>query len=81
MVGFIRSLYDPRVYYKKLVEGDYIYLLLIYIDDMLLVGKDPIKLKEIKAQLRVEFDMKDREIAKKILKIEILGDKITRSYL
>ncbi|KAA0043186.1 pentatricopeptide repeat-containing protein [Cucumis melo var. makuwa] len=53
-----RSLYDPCVYYKKLTEGDYIHLLL-YVDDMLLAGKDPTKLKEIKAQLGVEFDMKD----------------------
>ncbi|KAL0534579.1 hypothetical protein IC582_028870 [Cucumis melo] len=58
LIGFNRSLYDPCVYYKKLTEGDYIYLLL-YVDDMLLAGKYPTKLKEIKAQLDVEFDMKD----------------------
>ncbi|KAA0062923.1 retrotransposon protein, putative, Ty1-copia subclass [Cucumis melo var. makuwa] len=74
LIGFIRSLYDPCVYYKKLTEGDYIYLLL-YVDDMLLAGRDPIKLKEIKAQLSVEFDMKDLGAAKKILRIEILRDR------
>ncbi|KAL4035066.1 Retrovirus-related Pol polyprotein from transposon TNT 1-94 [Cucumis melo var. makuwa] len=75
LIGFIRSLYDPCVYYKKLTEGDYIYLLL-YVDDMLLAGRDPTKLKEIKAQLSAEFDMKDLGAAKKIL-VEILRDRNT----
>ena len=42
---------------------------------MLLVERDPIRLKESKAQLSVEFDMKDLEAAKKILGIEILRDR------
>ena len=74
LIGFIRSLYDPCVYYKQLTEGDYIYLLL-YVDDMLLAKRDPIKLKEIKAQLSVEFDKKDSRATKKILGIEILRDR------
>ena len=74
LISFIRSLYDPCIYYKKLIAGYYIYLLL-YFDDMLLVERDPIRLKESKAQLSVEFDMKDLEAAKKILGIEILRDR------
>ncbi|KAL0537588.1 hypothetical protein IC582_026569 [Cucumis melo] len=42
---------------------------------MLLAGRDLIKLKEIKAQLSVEFDMKDLGATKKILGIEILRDR------
>ncbi|KAA0060284.1 retrotransposon protein, putative, Ty1-copia subclass [Cucumis melo var. makuwa] len=38
-------------------------------------GRDPIKLKEIKAQLNVEFDMKDLVASKKILGIKILRDR------
>lgn len=41
---------------------------------MLLAERDPIKLKEIKAQLSVEFDMKDLGAAKMILGNEILRD-------
>ena len=74
LIGFTRSLYDPCVYYKKLTEGDYIYLL-HYVDDILLAGRDPVNIKEIKAQLSVEFDMKDLGAAKKILEIEILRDR------
>ena len=71
-IGFIRSLYDPCVYYKKLTDGSITYLLL-YVDDMLLAGKNFTKLNEIKEQLKNEFEMKDRGSAKRIL-----GMKITR---
>ncbi|KAA0051442.1 Retrovirus-related Pol polyprotein from transposon TNT 1-94 [Cucumis melo var. makuwa] len=39
------------------------------------MGRDLTKLKEIKAQLSAEFDMKDLGAAKKILGIEILRDR------
>ncbi|KAA0042266.1 retrovirus-related Pol polyprotein from transposon TNT 1-94 [Cucumis melo var. makuwa] len=41
----------------------------------IIAWRDPIKLKEIKAQLNVEFDMKDLGATKKILRIEILRDR------
>ncbi|KAA0040136.1 retrovirus-related Pol polyprotein from transposon TNT 1-94 [Cucumis melo var. makuwa] len=73
----MRSLYDPCVYYKKLTDGSLIYLLL-YVDDMLLAGKNLTKLNEIKEQLKNEFEMKDLGSAKRILGMEITRQRSRR---
>lgn len=67
---FLMSQYDSCVYFKQLLDGSFMYLL-IYVDDMLIVGKDMYKINKIKAQLSGEFEIKDLGAAKKILGIEI----------
>ena len=76
-IGFMRSLYDPCVYYKKLTDGSLIYLLL-YVDDMLLAGKSLTKLNEIREQLKNEFEMKDLGSSKRILGMEITRERRRR---
>ena len=76
-IGFIRSLYDPCVYYKRLTDGSLIYLLL-YVDDMLLASKSFTKLNEIKEQLKNEFEMNDLGSAKRILGMEITRQRSRR---
>ncbi|TYK02789.1 retrovirus-related Pol polyprotein from transposon TNT 1-94 [Cucumis melo var. makuwa] len=76
-IGFMRSLYDPLVYYKKLTDGSLIYLLL-YVDNMLLAGKNFTKLNEIKEQLMNEFEMKDLGSTKRILGMEIKAKRSRR---
>ena len=49
--------------------------LLIYVDDMLIAGKDMSEINKIKAQLSGEFKMKDLGAAKKILGMEICRDR------
>ena len=62
------------VYFKKLVKGMMVYLLL-YVNDMLIASKDKMEVDRIKQQLRDEFEMKDLRLAKGILGMEIMRDK------
>ena len=71
---FTRSSYDSCVYYKELVSGSFIYLLL-YVDDMLVACKNMIEIHNLKKLLASEFDMKDLGEAKKILGMEIIRDR------
>lgn len=71
---FLRSQYDSCIYFKKLPDDSFVYLL-IYVDDMLIVGKDMSEINKIKAQLSGEFEMKDLGAANKILVIEIRKDR------
>ena len=73
---FTRSQYDHCVYFRKLHDGNFIYLLL-YIDDMLIASKSIVKIDKLKAQLSKEFETKDLGETKKILGIEITRDKVT----
>lgn len=65
---------DHCVYVKRFADGDFI-ILLLYVDDMLLVGKDVEKIKKLKKDLGKSFDMKDLGPAKKILGMEIKRDR------
>ena len=56
-LGFVRSKVDQCVYYKQVSEH-FIYVVL-YVDDMLLVGNNMEVIKEVKLQLSSKFNMKD----------------------
>ena len=58
------------MYFRKLQEGSFIYLLL-YVDDMLIVSKSKDEIEKLNTQLNQEFKMKDLGDAKKILGMEI----------
>jgi len=45
--GYIRSLYDPYVYFRKLPSGEYIYILL-YVDNMLITSKNISSIDKLK---------------------------------
>ena len=51
--------------------GIWIYLLL-YADDILIVGKNKVEIARLKSELGSEFEMKDMGAANNILGIEIL---------
>lgn len=72
--AFSRSAYDSCVYYKKLEDGFFVYLLL-YVDDMLIAAKSMSQIVRLKKQLGEEFEMKDLGVAKKILGMEITRDR------
>lgn len=61
-------------FYVKKYEDCYI-ILLLYVDNMLIVGLDMEKIKELKEQLLKEFELKDFVLAKKILGIKINRDR------
>ena len=73
--SYFRSQRESCIYFRKYSDGSFIYLLL-YVDDMLIAAKDMSEISKLKAQLSVEFEMKDLGAAKKILGMEIHRDKI-----
>ena len=62
---FTKSAYDPCVYFNDSL------FLLLYVDDILIVGKCKSEIDEMKKVLKSEFEMTDLGEAKKILGIEI----------
>ena len=76
MVGqeYIRSQFDHYAYFKKLVNGEFIYLLL-YVDDMLIASRSQTEVDRMKKQLSKHFEMKELGEARKILGMDILRDK------
>ncbi|TXG70734.1 hypothetical protein EZV62_005669 [Acer yangbiense] len=72
---YTRSHFDHCVYFCKLQDGTFVYLLL-YVDDMLIASKSKVEIDRLKAQLSSEFDMKDLGEAKKILGMKIKRDRV-----
>ena len=54
-LGFTKSKVDSNLYYK--VENDGIMILLLYVDDLFLTGKEKL-IRECKKKLAAEFEMK-----------------------
>ncbi|KAL0448471.1 UNVERIFIED_CONTAM: Retrovirus-related Pol polyprotein from transposon TNT 1-94 [Sesamum latifolium] len=73
---FIKNDYDLCVY-KKISASSVAYLVL-YVDDILLIGNDVKMLRDIKAWLSTQFSMKDMGEASYILGIKIYRDRSRR---
>ena len=69
-----RTFADPCVYVQRFHDDKFI-ILLLYVDDMLIVGEDAYMIQKLKMELSKTFDMKDLGSAKRILGMEILRDK------
>ena len=65
---------DHCVFVRKFSNDDFI-ILLLYDDDMLIVGKNVSMIDRLKEQLGKSFAMKDMEAAKQILGIRIIRDR------
>ncbi|GAA0162317.1 transmembrane signal receptor [Lithospermum erythrorhizon] len=76
-IGYLRSPYDSCVYYNKVKDESFIYLVL-YVDDMLLGVVNKSDIQKLKGLLSAKFDMKDLGTAKKILGMEIYRDRSQR---
>ncbi|RVW72805.1 Retrovirus-related Pol polyprotein from transposon TNT 1-94 [Vitis vinifera] len=72
-IGFKRCEADHCCYVKSF-NNSYI-ILLLYVDDMLIVGFDIEKINNLKKQLSKQFAMKDLGAAKQILGMRIIRDK------
>uniref|UniRef100_A0A5B6ZAJ2 Putative retrotransposon protein, Ty1-copia sub-class n=1 Tax=Davidia involucrata TaxID=16924 RepID=A0A5B6ZAJ2_DAVIN len=72
---YTRSQFDHCVYFRKLQDGSFIYLLL-YVNDILIASKSKVEIDRLKAQLSSEFEMKDLGEAKKIIGMEIKRDRM-----
>ena len=71
--GYQRTAANYCVYFKQF-PGEKFIILLLYLDDMLIVGQDKAKISKLKKQLYKSFDMKDLSPAKQILGMEFTRD-------
>lgn len=72
--GYSHTTADHCVFVKKFPDGNFI-ILLLYVDDMLIVGQDSSKINRLKLELSKSFAMKDLGPAKQILGMEIVRDR------
>ena len=72
--GFHRLEADHCVYIKRYDQGKYI-ILLLYVDDMFIIGHDNNKINRLKKYLGSKFAMKDLGPAQQILGIRIMRDR------
>ena len=68
---------DHCCYFKRL--DDCYIILMLYVDDILIVGSNMAEIKKLKKQLLKEFVMKDLGIAKQILGMRIVRDRTVGS--
>ncbi|KAI4346140.1 hypothetical protein L6164_013215 [Bauhinia variegata] len=59
---------------KKFSNGEFI-ILLLYVDDMLIIGHDTKEIGDLKKELSKSFAMKDLGVAKQILGMKIIRDR------
>lgn len=74
---FKRTESDHCVFIKRYAGGDFL-ILLLYVDDILIVGQDRIKIAALKKDLSKSFAMKDLGPAKQILGMRITRDRSKR---
>ena len=76
MFDIIKNEKEPYVYKK--VSGSAITFLILYVDDILLIGNDVPMLTTVKRWLSKEFSMKDLGKASYILGIKVYRDRPNR---
>jgi len=70
-IVFKHSKYDTCVYFKFIIDGFFI-ILLLYIKDIHIAGNIKSEVQKVKIEMDNVFEMKDLGTARKILRIEIL---------
>jgi ATP-binding cassette subfamily B (MDR/TAP) protein 1 len=75
--SFTKTPADHCVFVKNYENGESI-ILLLYVDDMLIVGRDKTKIAALKKALSKSFAMKDLGAVKKILGMKIVRDRSRR---
>ncbi|KAJ4721959.1 Retrovirus-related Pol polyprotein from transposon TNT 1-94 [Melia azedarach] len=75
--GYQKTTSDNCVFVQKFSGDDFI-ILLLYVDDILIVGKNVCRINALKKQLSKSFAMKDLGAAKQMLGITIERDRSAR---
>ena len=73
-LGFIRCKYDPNVYLQHI--GDVFQVIVLYIDEILIIGSFTLAIGTIKASLHSEFSMTDLGVLKQFIVLEIVQYKV-----
>nr|AAK52163.1 putative polyprotein [Oryza sativa Japonica Group] len=76
VLGFVKNEEEPCVYKK--ISGSTLVFLILYVDDILLIGNDIPMLESVKTSLKNSFSMKDLGEAAYILGIRIYRDRSKR---
>jgi transposase InsO family protein len=76
-LGFKASNADPGLYIKKTQTG-FVYLV-VYVDDILIISKDPVAATEAKNALMSTFDIRDLGDAKYFLGMELIRSRKNRT--
>ena len=71
--GFEQNVDEPCVY--KCIDNKKVVFLVLYVDDILLIGNDVEKLSNVKKWLAEQFQMKDLGEASYVLGIQIIRDR------
>lgn len=74
--GFTRCQADHCSYFQRFHDKSYI-ILLLYVDDMLVVGSSIEEINKLKKLLSNQFAMKDLGAANQILDMRIHGDRVS----
>src|SRR4051812_31916739 len=74
--GFIKGDHDSCLYKK--FTGSKVNFIILYVDDILLIGNDVHMLQETKESLEMSFSMKDLGATTYILRIRIYRDRSKR---
>ncbi|KAJ0797294.1 putative RNA-directed DNA polymerase [Helianthus annuus] len=75
--GYRKTISDHCVFFQRFGDDDFI-VLLLYVDDMLIVGKNAERIVQLKKELSKSFSMKDLGPAKQILGIRITRDRASK---
>ncbi|MCO5588831.1 hypothetical protein L7F22_042791 [Adiantum nelumboides] len=75
--GYMRSETDHCLYIKRMADGSLL-ILVLYVDDMLIVGKDKHNVDALKSKLSENFAMKDLGNASHILGMQINQNRSKR---
>ena len=75
--GYKKTSLDHCVFVQKISDNEFI-ILLLYVDDMLIVGNIFYKIDELKKELCKSFSIKDLGHAKQILDMRIIHLKDER---
>ena len=72
--GYKKTTSDHCVFVQEFSDDDFI-ILLLYVDEMLIIGKNSSRIENLKKQLSKSLAMKDLGPAKQILGIPIFQDR------
>jgi Reverse transcriptase (RNA-dependent DNA polymerase) len=72
-LGYQQSNIDHTIFIQW--KGEKICILVVYVDDIVLMGNDPVEMKRFKASLAKEFEMKDLGELRYFLGIEVVRSK------
>jgi Reverse transcriptase (RNA-dependent DNA polymerase) len=72
-LGYQQSNVDHTMFIQW--KGEKICILIVYVDDIVLMGNDPVEMKRFKASLAKEFEMKDLGELRYFIDIEVVRSK------